>query len=337
MHKVSVVVPNWNGRDSIGVCIESLLGQTLDREIIIVENGSTDGSLQYLEKNFPDIKLVINKKNLGFAGGVNSGIRQAVAGGADYVALFNNDATADKGWLSNLVKALEGNKYLGIATPKLLNQHKTEFDSSGDFYTNWGLPFPRGRGEPVSNKYDKDNYVFAGSGGASLYRVKMLKEVGLFDEDFFAYYEDIDLSFRAQLAGWKVLYVPQSLVFHQIGATSSKIKGFTTYQTMKNLPWLLWKNVPSKYLLNVLPRFSLAYSAFFVSALSRGQVWPAIKGGVVSLLYSPKKFFQRLKIQSRKKVSDKYIWSIVEHDLPPNAAKLRNLRNSWWKITGRLK
>lgn len=95
----------------------------------------------------------------------------------------------------------------------------------------------------------------------------MLQEIGLFDEDFFAYYEDVDLSFRAQLSGWKVLYSPAAIAYHQIGATSSKIEGFTTYQTIKNLPWLLWKNVPSRLLWQVVPRFKLAYVSFFISAL----------------------------------------------------------------------
>ena len=160
----------------------------------------------------------------------------------------------------------------------------------------------------------------------------MLKEIGLFDEDFFAYYEDVDISFRAQLAGWKILYEPSAVAYHEIGATSSKIPGFTTYQTIKNLPWLFWKNVPRKYLFSVGIRFYLAYFSFVLSAISRGQFMPVIKGLFVSVIFMPKKLIQRHKIQSSAKVSPEYIWSIMTHDLPPNAIKLRKIRSIYHKL-----
>src|SRR5690606_20741179 len=142
-------------------------------------------------------------------------IRAALRKNTDYIALFNNDAVAHQDWLKNLVKTLEDDPETGIATCKLLSADKSRIDSTGDFYTTWGLPFPRGRGEAKLTKYDNDTRVFGASGGASLYRASMLKEIGLFDEDFFAYYEDVDISFRAQLAGWKVLYVPTAEAYHQ--------------------------------------------------------------------------------------------------------------------------
>ena len=160
----------------------------------------------------------------------------------------------------------------------------------------------------------------------------MLKEIGLFDNDFFAYYEDVDISFRAQLAGWKVLYEPSAVAYHEIGATSSKIPGFTTYQTIKNLPWLFWKNVPSKYLLKVGVRFYFAYISFIISALLRRQFRPVLKGVFVSTMLLPKKLVQRHKIQASAKVSPEYIWSIMTHDLPPNATKLRKIRSFYYKL-----
>ncbi len=136
-------------------------------------------------------------------------VKQCIAN-FDYIGLFNNDAVADKDWLKNLTQVLDENSDTGIVTCKLVDANNQHLDSTGDIYTVWGLPFPRGRGEPVSTKYDDKTDIFAASGGASLYRTKMLEEIGLFDEDFFAYYEDVDLSFRAQLAGWKVKYAPTS-------------------------------------------------------------------------------------------------------------------------------
>jgi GT2 family glycosyltransferase len=272
---------------------------------------------------------------LGFTGGVNAGIRKAIELGAQYVALFNNDAVADEDWLKHLVTFLDKHEEAGIATSKICDAHKTHLDSTGDIYTIWGLPFPRGRGEEFSGKYDEDTWVFGASGGASLYRIKMLEEIGLFDDDFFAYYEDVDLSFRAQLAGWKVGYVPAAMAYHEIGATSGKLKGFTTYQTMKNLPMLLWRNVPFRLLPVMVPRFYIAYNAFYISAVQRGQLWPALKGELAFVAKIPKKLAQRRKIQKNRKVSVEYINSMLVHDLPPNARRLRNLRVKWWRLRGK--
>jgi len=332
MKKTAIVVPNWNGKKSLGACLDSLLGQSINCTIIVVENGSKDGSLEYLKKSYSAIEIVVNKKNLGFAGGVNSGIRRALELKSDAVALFNNDAVADKNWLKRLVEVMQASPKVGIVAPKLLSSDKKHLDSTGDQYTNWGLPYPRGRRELDVEQYSKPERVFAASGGASLYRVSMLKEIGLFDENFFAYYEDVDISFRAQLAGWKVAYEPSSVVYHEIGATSSKIPGFTTYQTIKNLPWLFWKNVPSKYLFKIGLRFFVAYFSFIFSAISRGQIVPVLKGFFVSLVLMPKKLFERHKVQSRMKVSPEYIWSIMTHDLPPNADNLKNIRAIYRKI-----
>jgi len=332
MKNTAIIVPNWNGKENLGACLDSLLCQSVNCTIIVVENASTDGSLEYIKKNYPAVELVVNKKNLGFAGGVNSGIRRALELKCDAVALFNNDAVADKEWLKTLFLKLKSEDRLGIVTGKLVEANEFKLDSTGDQYTVWGLPFPRGRGEKNTFKYDKDAEILGASGGASLYRVSMLKEIGLFDEDFFAYYEDVDISFRAQLAGWKILYEPSAVAYHEIGATSSKIPGFTTYQTIKNLPWLFWKNVPRKYLFSVGIRFYLAYFSFVLSAISRGQFMPVIKGLFVSVIFMPKKLIQRHKIQSSAKVSPEYIWSIMTHDLPPNAIKLRKIRSIYHKL-----
>ncbi len=335
MKKIFVVVPNWNGKDELKACLESLHAQTQSAQILVVENGSNDGSLEYIQENFNNVQLVINKTNLGFAGGVNSGIREAIASGAEYIALFNNDAVADKDWLKHLLKSLEQNSEVGITTCKLLSADKKLIDSTGDQYTTWGLPYPRGRGEITSNRYDSDTHIFGASGGASLYRTKMFEEIGLFDEDFFAYFEDVDLSFRAQLAGWKVLYAPKAIVYHKIGATSGKIKGFTTYQTFKNYPLLFWKNVPFPLMFKMLPRFTLVYVSIYISSLLKGRGLPATKGLVRSLTLLPKKTLERRRIQKSRMVSAEHINGLLLHDLPPNADKLRKLRSRWWKIIGK--
>ena len=330
-----VVIPNLDGGDELLLAVESLRAQTLQPHIIVVDNASTDDSVYVLQQKFPEVEIIQHDVNRGYAGGVNPGLKRAIELGAQYAAPFNDDAIADERWLEELVSHLDENPEVGAAACKVVSADKQRLDSTGDYYTVWGLPYPRGRREYDLKKYDKETTIFAASGAASLYRVSALKEVGLFDEDFFAYYEDVDLSFRLQLAGWKVSYIPTSVVYHHIGLTSARMKGFTTYQTMKNLPLLLLKNVPRKYLWTVGWRFFLAHVLFFARAVSRGQGWVALKGDAkgTELLFTGIK--KRKAIQSNRTVSDEYIWGMMVHDLPPNAHALRNLRAKWWKLLGK--
>lgn len=330
-----VIIPNLNGGDDLLKAVESLEKQSLTPYIVVVDNASTDDSIEKLQIAHPNVELIKQVRNMGYAGGVNPGFHRAFDRQAKYAAPFNDDAVADKDWLKKLVKKLDANPELGVATCKVLTADEKHLDSTADYYTNWGLPYPRGRHELDQGQYDNQTEIFGASGAASLYRVQALKEVGLLDEDFFAYYEDVDLSFRLQLAGWKVAYVPDSRVYHQIGMTSGRMKGFTTLQTMKNLPMIAIKNVPRKYLWQVMLRLTLARTLFFARAISRGQGLAALKGDVIATKLIFKKLRERKAIQSNKIVSDEYIWSIITHDLPPNAAALRKLRAKIWKLRGK--
>lgn len=304
----------------------------------MVDNGSTDGSVALVREKYPSVEIIEHSHNKGYAGGVNPGFKLAIERHDDYVAPFNNDAIADKDWLAHLASKLDERSDLGIVACKLLDAGGNYLDSSGECYSSWGLPYPRGRGESDVNTYDMQTDIFAASGGASLYRVTMLEQIGLLDEDFFAYYEDVDLSFRAQLLGWKTSFAPQARVYHATGTTGDRIKGFYTYQTMKNLPWLLWKNLPGRLLWRVLPRFTLAHMLFFGRAVQRGHGWYALKACAITFWLLPKKLMERRQIQQARRannISTGYIWSIMVHDLPPNANALRHLRNMWWKITGK--
>lgn len=334
-HIPVVVIPNLNGGGDLLDAIASLEKQTLKPHIIVVDNASTDGSADAALAKFPGIELIRHTKNFGYAGGVNPGLRRAIESGATYVAPFNDDAVADEHWLQNLVDFLNSHDEYGSVMCKVLHADGKTLDSTGDYLTNWGLPYPRGRNELDGGRYDGQHDIFAASGAASLYRIKALEQVGLFDEDFFAYYEDVDLGFRMQLAGWKVGFEPAARVYHKIGMTSGRIKGFTTLQTLKNQPLVIWKNLPRRFLFRVLPRFTLAYLLFFGRALSRGHIWPAFKGGSLAAWYTITKLPTRWRIQKNRVVPDEYIWSLIVHDLPPNAHALRRLRQRWWKIIGK--
>lgn len=314
--RAAAVVPNWNGASLLAGCLDSLLNQSVPVHVIVVDNGSTDDSLAVLG-HYPAVEIIRNSENKGFAGGVNPGLKRAIELGLPYVATFNSDAVADREWLRHLTDALDTEAATGIATCKLLTGDGSSIDSTGDCFTSWGVAFPRGRHEWDLTKYDGDRDVFGASGGASLYRTEMLADVGLFDEDYFAYFEDVDLSFRTQLAGWRVRYVPDAIVYHQIGATSSKISGFVTHQTARNTTMVVLKNVPRRYLWHVGPRHLLAQLLFLLWATRRHQLRWAIKGYAGAIVLLPSTLRKRRQIQRTRRVPDEYIWGQLIHGFPP--------------------
>ena len=319
--KTVVVVPNWNGLDFLADCLNSLVAQSEHNfSITVVDNGSTDGSRELVQNQYPAVKLIGRDKNYGFTGGTNPGIQDAIACGAQYIALFNNDAVADKNWLQCLVETADRDQHLGSVTGKILQFGvERKIDSTGDFYSIWGLPFPRGRDEIDQGQFDSDDQrlVFAGTGGASLFRTKMLHEIGLFDQEFFAYYEDIDLGFRGQLAGWKAAYEPRALVYHRIHATSSRIPNFTRYHAHKNAIYVYHKNMPAKLWWKYLPRFWVGMAVMAANSLRRRQFTPLLKAYGVAMLKTPATIRKRWWIQRRRKVSTAYIDAILYHALPP--------------------
>lgn len=327
---VAVVVINYKGIEDTFECIASLAKQTYEDFVIVaVENGSHDGSaeeFQKLEKTYGDKVITLyNDKNIGFDGGANTGIQWALANNFEYVALFNNDAVADKDWIKNLVAAAKKHKS-GMTTGLLLMADGKTIDSTGDWFTKWGLGFPRNRGD-ATDEAPEAGFVFGASGGATLFSIPMLRKIGLFDEDFFAYYEDNDISFRAQLAGWKVYYEPSAIAYHKLSQTSKRLRsGFAVYHTFKNMPLVFIKNVPFSLLFPIGIRFYTAYWLMVGRAITRGEGIPALHGVLMAILLTFKKLPSRWHIQRSKKVSTEYIKSILWDDLPPDQTGLRKFR-----------
>ena len=279
--RVLVVILNWNGADDTLRCLDSLAH--LDHpsfDILVVDNASTDHSIDRLRELAASgaVLLMENSSNLGFAGGVNVGIRFAITNGYTSVALLNNDAIPLPDWLSQLEENLDSSD-AAISTGLLLDSSGSHIDSSGDFYSAWGMPYPRGRGA-MRESAAPSGPVFAASGGASLYRTSLFEDIGLFDEVFFAYFEDVDLSFRARLRGHEVSYTRDAVAHHERGATSGRVSGLTTYQTFKNLPLLYWRNLPTTLALRMLPRFSGLYCALLANAIRRRKAGPALRGAL---------------------------------------------------------
>ena len=329
MNRAATIILNWNCADDSIVCAKSILAQTEPSDIIFVDNNSSDNSINKLNlfaKKNKSITLVTNSKNLGFAGGINSGLRQALSKKYDYIALLNPDATADKNWLKFLIKEIDKHNHCGITTGLMIRSKTSTIDSTGEFYTTWGLPGPRNRDEPVENAPSKPGEVFGATGGGAIYRAAIFDDIDMFDEDFFMYYEDVDLSFRAQLAGWKVCFTPKAIAYHKVGASSKKVPGLAVYNTFKNLPLVFIKNVPGKLFWYIGLRFFLTYWLIFASAVRHGNGWSAFKGMLASIIRKPAAYHKRRSIQKNRKVPVDYIRSIIHEGPLPNQTGLLKFR-----------
>lgn len=330
MNRVAVVVVNFKGIEDTVNCLKSLEVQTFKNfTIVAIENGSGDGSIkefEKLEKKYgKKIHTIYNHTNTGFTGGVNTGIKWALGQNYDGIILLNNDAVVEPTWIEELLTA-QKKEDSGITTGLLLHEHGDTIDSTGDWYSTWGLPFPRNRDEEAKNAPDAE-YVFSATGGGSLYTRELFEDIGIFDEVLFAYYEDIDISFRAQLSGWKIFYTPQAIAYHKQGATTKRMPGgFAVYQTFKNLPVVFLKNVPSRLLFSIGIRFWFAYFLMLGNAIKNGNGKMGFKGYLKSIALLPHALHERRRIQSSKRVSTDYISSLLWPDLPPDQTGIRRLR-----------
>ena len=326
--KVLVVVLNYRGWEDTIACLASLDKQVYSNfDIYLIENNSGDESAEKLApiaKDNPKVIFDIQPTNTGFTGGVNIGIKYAIDNGYEYVALFNNDAQADENWLQNLVKSAKKTG-AGATTGLLLSEDGKTIDDAGDAYTMWGVPELINEGKLVSQA-PESGYIFGATGGATLYKTSLFKEIGLFDEKFFAYNEDVDISWRAQLAGHKIYYESSAIAYHKHSATSSKIPGFTTTQVFQNLPLVYWKNVPLRLLWPIGWRFFLAYCMFIFWKTTQGAFLPAVKGIWRSWKLFPHALRERRSIQKSRVVEMSYIKSIIWPNLPDkNIKRIKNM------------
>ncbi len=340
---VAVVIPSFNGARHLEGCIAALFKQTYKNfTIIVVDNGSTDQSVSLLEewaashKNFVGLR---NAENRGYTGGMNPGLRYALMHNFNYVAALNNDAIADKNWLQQLVNILDKKQEVAIVTSLILHEDGKTVDSTGDWFSIWGLPFPRTR-DQLAKEAPEAGFVFGASGGASMYRVSLLQEIGLFDNHYFAYYEDVDLSFRARLAGKKVYYNSSAIVYHTQGETSKaiskKVPGFTIKQAFRNYPHLVLRNVPGGLMWKIMPRFVLAYCLFLANAIRRGNAKAALRGFLESIPLSWQAVTrERQEVLKHQIVDNETLYDSFWPDLPPDQTGLRKFRDVFVRKKGK--
>lgn len=249
---VSVIVLNWNGKMFLEKCLTSLQKVTYhNREVIMVDNNSTDGSVEFVLKNFPWVKVIRNAENLGCGGGFNAGMSYAKG---KYLINLANDTYVDPDFITELVKVFENAPTIGACISKiLLPDHKT-LDSAGDYLTALGFLFHRGLSEEDYGQYNQIDRVFAGKGTAIAFNASALREVGMFDPDFFVFFEDADLCWRLQLRGYKVLFVPKSIVYHLVGGALGRMQpAKNDFHAFKDRIMSLIQNLGALNLLKVLP------------------------------------------------------------------------------------
>jgi GT2 family glycosyltransferase len=303
-----VVIPTWNGAALLGPCLEALEAQTArELEVLVVDNGSTDGSRALLAARFPWAHVIGLPDNRGFSAAVNAGIAQARG---DVIALLNNDTRADPRWVETLASTLAARPDIGFCASKMLSMgDPRRLDNAGIDYRVDGFAITRGAREPDGAVWSVPREVFGACAGAAAYRRALFEDVGPFDERFFAYYEDVDLSFRARLRGWRCLYVPDAVVLHRQGASTVPSVRDVLVPRNRVLTWI--KNMPAP----LLRRRALAYSRAVVAGawsdvrLGRARAHLAGLTGALRLLRGV--LADRARVQRSRRVSIDDLESIL--------------------------
>lgn len=313
MKVVTVIIINWNGKRFLEECLEALRNQSFqDFSVIVCDNGSIDGSADFVAENYPEVEVIRFPSNIGFSAANNAVLNTLHT---EYVALLNNDAIPDCSWLDSLVRALEKNSNAGFAASMMCFYDKPQIiDRAGDSYTKAGAGSLRGRGMQV-NDCNSPEWVFGACAGAALYRTRMFKDIGFFDEDFFLLNEDIDLSFRAQLSGYKCIYEPKAIVYHKASASIVYDSTVSIYYGHRNLEWVYIKNMPAGLILKSFFLHVIYDIAAFFYFLIIGQGKVFIKAKTDSIKGFKKMLDKRNKIQQNRVVSDAYIWDLLDNEL----------------------
>jgi GT2 family glycosyltransferase len=308
---VTVVVPNYNGNDYLQECLESVRAQTYEPlEMIVVDDASTDGSADRLGTSYPEMQLICLRRNSGFARAANQGI---AASRGEIVALLNNDAVAEPHWVAELVAALGRHPDAGSAASKVLLRHPPGvLNSAGDVFLRTGVPDNRGAWEPDDGRYDDEVEVFGASGAALAYRRSMLADVGIFDERLFMYCEDVDLAFRAQIAGYRCVYAPRAIVRHRLSASGGG--RLASYYCGRNFVWLAARDLPGAAWRRFWPAIlakQLGLASHSILHVREPAARARLLGQLAGLIGAPRFVAERRALDRRRRVSDAYLMSLL--------------------------
>lgn len=281
--EVTIIIPNYNGRELLQKCINTLEHQTcMNFKLLVVDNGSTDGSTS-LSSEILDMEIIALTENTGFCGAVNIGIRHVAT---PYFILLNNDTEAEEQFVEALLCGIKKSERIFSCGAMMIDYHKRELlDNAGDYYTALGWAAARGKGRPIA-EYTTEKKVFSACGGAVIYRTKLAREIGEFDENHFAYLEDVDMGYRARIYGYQNCYVPDARVYHVGSATTgTRYNEKKVFLAARNSMYLIYKNMPLLQLLINLPLILtgiLIKTIFFVKKGFAGEYLRGIGAGITT-------------------------------------------------------
>jgi hypothetical protein len=326
MPQISVIILNWNGEQFLEDCLSAMRRQTFrDFETILVDNGSTDGSVEYARTQFPEVKLLALANNLGFTGGNIAGYAQA---GGTLIALLNTDTEAHSGWLEEIHKASRAYPHAGSFASKMMYfDERARVENCGFDLGTAGVTVDLGRDELDGPAWALPRKIFGACGGAVAYRRSMLEEIGFLDPDFFMTYEDADLSFRAQLRGYECVYVPGAIVYHRYRATNRKTPSRQVFYSQRNIEFVYLKNMPLGLILQSAPQ-RLLYevgAAIYFSKQGAGSAFFRAKLDVLKNL--PSVLRKRSEIQKRKTITNSQVRTILRKGV--FSKKWKKLRSIW--------
>ena len=316
--RVAIVILNWNGRKMLQEFLPSVVEHSATAQIVVADNGSTDDSVEFLRTNYPQIQLVINDKNYGFAEGYNKALAHVEA---DYYVILNSDVEVTPNWIEPVVELMESDENIAICQTKLLshiNRENFEYaGGAGGFIDRFGYPFCRGRVfstlEKDEGQYDDVREVFWATGAAMFVKAPLFHKLGGFDGDFFAHMEEIDFCWRAKNSGYKVMYCPASKIYHVGGGTLPPSSPFKTFLNFRNNFALLYKNLRRISIAYVFPaRIVLDYVAA-VRFLTEGkpkEFWAVVRAHFAFYRMVPSLTRKRRKMDHRK-VGEIYRGSVV--------------------------
>lgn len=331
--KATVVIPNLNGERFLKDCLDSLFDQSFrDFDVVLVDNNSSDGSIELVKSLYPEVEVIRNKANLGFARAVNQGIAKA---SGNYIVLLNNDTVLEREWLASLVEAADasGDEFMFFASKILRMEDERIIESTGDSLGFTGMPYPLNYEEIDDGRFEKPFPVFSACAAGALYKRKLFDEIGLFDEDFFAYHEDTDLCFRAQLRGFKGLFVPKARMYHRVGGTSSRIGDFERYYGTRNFAFLIIKNMPASLMARSAHKLAFVQAVFLMRAIKRLSFGPLLKAHASTLKNVPRLLKKRREIQKRRVIETSYLRNATDLKKPLLATLMKKLLtrgHSWF-------
>jgi len=307
---VTAVVLNYDGRRFLETILPSLERQTAaGMDVLVVDNGSRDDSVAWLAREWPSVQVVELPVNIGITAALNRGVEAA---GREVVVLLNNDMELDPDCVRELIAALEAHPEAGSACAKLLDFERRELlDGTGDELRWTGVGNRRGHGELDRGQYDEPGPVFSACGGAAAYRRSALESVGPFDERFFAYFEDVDWGFRAQLAGIGCRYVPSAVAYHMGSATVGAASDFSRYHVWRNAIWLVAKNYPLSSLVRHAPQLVLYQALVLAAALKERKGRVLLRAWRDALRQLPDVLRERRRVQRSRRIAARELEAVV--------------------------